>query len=902
MTTSARYGAFISYSHAASAEVARGLQKWLQIYAKPWWRWRAVNVFRDETDLTAAPALWSRIANALDQSSHFILLASPNAAQSMWIKREIRYWLGDKRAGALDGPALDAPIANPKPERIATLLIALTAGDLSWDDEAGSEGDFDWGRTSALPHLLSGAFSEEPQWVDLRTIIQQERLRTSLSRSNSEFMRAVAQLAAPIRGITDFSRLVSEDYRQYRRTIWTAWAVVAVLAVVTVAAVWQWRTAVAQRDRAVLAEGAAKKANAQAQVNAQQAKANADKAEANLREAQIGQSRFLADQADQRREAGDAGSAVLLALEALPDASPGKDRPYVSEAEFQLDKAWRDLRERLILSQDEVLDAAFSPDGKRIEIASLSGTVRIWDAESGSRTDEQLKAYNAQRDAFEVLIKQTAFSPDGKRIVTVLKEGDITRILDAESGKTIGDLIGHGGPVFSVAFSPDGKCIVTASKDATARVWDAATGKPIGQPFRGHTSALTSAAFSPDGKRIVTASYDQTARIWDAATGKPIGQPLRGHQSVVRSAAFSPDGKRIVTASEDKTARIWDAATGTLIGEPLRGHEHWVSSAAFSPDGKRIVTASRDNTARVWDAPIGEPVSLPLKGPIRVAASAAFSLDGKRIVITSLDGKVGVWDAESGKAIGEFFAAHGKVWNAAFSADGKRFVTASDDGTAAIWDAESLRPIGEPIRCNEANRMDNVKSAALGPNGERMVAICGDGTARVWDVEARKPIGDRLKVQHDEFIAAAFSPDGKLIVMASSDKTARLWDAESGKPVGQPPTEGQRDWVVCAAFSPDLKRIVTVSQEGKFLEKKTARVWDAESGKPIGDPSARPSSCPPSHRTGASRWRNGLTTLLFGNGGLPTSASGGIIHEPHSGRGCSGQSNGQRRCSLLHFR
>jgi len=42
MTPTARYGAFISYSHAASAEVARGLQKWLQTYAKPWWRWRAV--------------------------------------------------------------------------------------------------------------------------------------------------------------------------------------------------------------------------------------------------------------------------------------------------------------------------------------------------------------------------------------------------------------------------------------------------------------------------------------------------------------------------------------------------------------------------------------------------------------------------------------------------------------------------------------------------------------------------------------------------------------------------------------------------------------------------------------------------------------------------------------------
>ena len=150
-TATVRYGAFISYSHAASAEVARGLQKWLQAYAKPWWRWRAVNVFRDETDLTAAPALWSRIANALDQSSHFILLASPEAAQSKWIKREVRYWLGDKHAGALDGPDLDAPIASPKPERIATLLIVLTAGDIAWDEKGGTTGDLDWSQDKCCP-------------------------------------------------------------------------------------------------------------------------------------------------------------------------------------------------------------------------------------------------------------------------------------------------------------------------------------------------------------------------------------------------------------------------------------------------------------------------------------------------------------------------------------------------------------------------------------------------------------------------------------------------------------------------------------------------------------------------------------------------------------------------------
>ena len=148
-------------------------------------------------------------------------------------------------------------------------------------------------------------------------------------------MRAVAQLAAPIRGIADYSRLVSEDYRQYRPTIWTAWAAAAVLAFATGPAAWEWRAALAE-----------------------------------LRETQIEQSQFLADQARQKREAGDAGSAAVLALDALPDAGV-MDRPYVPEAELQLGAAWRDLRERLVLGHKaEVIGAAFSRDGKRIVTAS----------------------------------------------------------------------------------------------------------------------------------------------------------------------------------------------------------------------------------------------------------------------------------------------------------------------------------------------------------------------------------------------------------------------------------------------------------------------------------------------------------------------------------------------------
>jgi hypothetical protein len=332
-----------------------------------------------------------------------------------------------------------------------------------------------------------------------------------------------------------------------KRTAQVAVAGMVVALLVAAAAVWQYLRAT---EATRLAQGAivqAQKSEEQAlaSLRAAQTSQNAERASAkeardNLRKAQTTQSLFLADEARQQRALADDGSAVLLAVEALPDTSAEGVRPYVPEAELQLDGAWRDLREQLDLGHDDAVNsAAFSPDGKRIVTASADEMARIWDAESGKPIGEPLK--------------------------------------------------GHDDAVTGATFSPDGKRIVTASQDNTAQIWDAATGKPIVEPLTGHDKAVNGATFSPDGKRIVTASQDGTALIWDAATGKPIGEPLTGHQSWVASASFSPDGKRIVTASQDGTAQIWDAATGKPIGRPLEGHLGAVSSASFSPDGKLIV-------------------------------------------------------------------------------------------------------------------------------------------------------------------------------------------------------------------------------------------------------------------------------------------------------------------------
>ncbi|KAF5344466.1 hypothetical protein D9758_014162 [Tetrapyrgos nigripes] len=400
-------------------------------------------------------------------------------------------------------------------------------------------------------------------------------------------------------------------------------------------------------------------------------------------------------------------------------------------------------------------------------------------------------------------VEGISVSPDGTRIVSGSKDGTV-RIWDAQTGTAIGEpLQGHEDWVQSVAFSPDGARIVSGSDDRTVRIWDAQTGTAIGEPLQGHEDWVQSVAFSPDGARIVSGSRDFTVRIWDAQTGTAIGEPLQAHEHRVQSVAFSPDGARIVSV------RIWDAQTGTAIGESLQGHEDWVQSVAFSPDGARIVSGSCDRTVRIWDAQTGTAIGEPLQGHEHRVQSVAFSPDGARIVSGSSDRTVRIWDAQTGTAIGEPLQGHERwVKSVAFSPDGARIVSGSDDSTVRIWDAQTGTAIGEPLQGHE----DSVQSVAFSPDGARIVSGSDDRTVRNWDAQTGTAIGEPLQGHEDRVKSVAFSPDGARIVSGSHDRTVRIWDAQTGTAIGEP-LQGYEYWVQSVAFSPDGARIVSGSDD-----------------------------------------------------------------------------------------
>jgi hypothetical protein len=91
----ARYSAFLSYSHADAAFVAR-LHRRLEAYRVPrrlrgggLRNGRLAPVFVDRAELTSAPSLTQSVKEAIADSAHLIVVCSPASAGSAWVGREI---------------------------------------------------------------------------------------------------------------------------------------------------------------------------------------------------------------------------------------------------------------------------------------------------------------------------------------------------------------------------------------------------------------------------------------------------------------------------------------------------------------------------------------------------------------------------------------------------------------------------------------------------------------------------------------------------------------------------------------------------------------------------------------------------------------------------------------------
>src|SRR4029077_6320181 len=111
-----------------------------------------------------------------------------------------------------------------------------------------------------------------------------------------------------------------------------------------------------------------------------------------------------------------------------------------------------------------LLDAAFSPDGRRVAAGGQMGTVRVW----RWRRRELVRTLG-HPGAGSRVVDGVAFSPDG-RLIAAARDRTI-RLWQSDDGKAVA-VLPAPHPLTSIAFDPTGELLAAGDESGAVSIWD----------------------------------------------------------------------------------------------------------------------------------------------------------------------------------------------------------------------------------------------------------------------------------------------------------------------------------------------------------------------------------------------------------------------------------------------
>jgi WD40 repeat protein len=694
------YDAFISYSQSADRRIAEALQSALHRIAKPWYRLRALRIFRDASSLAASPDLPTALEQALSQSRFLVLCASPQSAASPWVRQELAFWRENKASDHL--------------------LLVLTAGEIVWDSACGG---FDWKLSTALPRELEGMFQQEPLWIDMRSLKSSD----VLSLRSLDFRDKAVTLAAALHGKPK-DTLDSEDVRQHRRTLRVAWGGgTALAALLAVAAGTGWvameerkqkehQREMATARRLTLSSASIPKQNAESQ----QLKALLAM-EATRRFDALSERSFDADTALRSalalyptRVKRFTVDSILYALAIDPqgriltaaggglkvrrwDLASGKTLYSHDErrqhlglalssdgnflaivgADNQIDV--RDLHsdKRIAGPLTGAMPIALGPGGQLLAVNDPAAGAWVWEVKTGKRIDTKNKALKLSTN--DVL----KFSPSGRYLATTggfpagvwaLRQRDATRYIDRRPRPNFDN------PT-ALAFSPGGRYLLEARQDDD-------NFHLYRFPLRSESGAvrlgkgMQTIAAGPGGRLLAGADRRQV-RIAEPASGyrgvidirKPITQLaftpqetliLGGKYGDISVWKLEHLGRRTEISEQGKLLALHLAGDGALLRVTLPSKTPSSGSGSAQPQ----LQHSPPHEAAV-------PEELPLSPGV---TAAAFSADGRYVALyDTLSSSIHIRETISGKPRATLAADIGSDMIFSLNRDGRYLITANSE-------------------------------------------------------------------------------------------------------------------------------------------------------------------------------------------------------------------------------
>ncbi|KAH6899988.1 WD40-repeat-containing domain protein [Thelonectria olida] len=457
--------------------------------------------------------------------------------------------------------------------------------------------------------------------------------------------------------------------------------------------------------------------------------------------------------------------------------------------------------------------ARFSPNGFKVASGDASGMLKVWEPENIGNTRGEYGIIAGR-------LNDIAWDGESQRIIAV---GDgreqFGRCITADSGNSVGEIIGHSKAVNAVAMKPQRPFRAATVGDDGNMVFYHGTPYKFNSKSTEHTGFVLGTAYSPDGTTLVTVGADKRIHLYDGKTGehtKEIGQGE--HTGSIFAVSWAQGGKKFVTASADQTVKLWDVEVGTVI-------QSWKFGDGVSvPDQQLGVVYPHGRTdGLIISVNLEGHLSYLIEGkpdPVRViyghgkaisALSAGSDGNGTDLFSGGIDGRVVHWDTKTG--LGTAIDGQGHTNNVAQITNvSGRAVTAAWDDTLKFVDESAKTFLGTSIQLS-------AQPKGISAGGNFVYVATDSGVAIYAD-------GKLVKEQSLDYTPGAIAASGSFVAIGADQNSVRICKASSSGSLDEIKAVPNPTGTISAlAFSKDGTHLAAGNSVGKIYVYK-ADSWE----------------------------------------------------------------------------
>jgi WD40 repeat protein len=489
------------------------------------------------------------------------------------------------------------------------------------------------------------------------------------------------------------------------------------------------------------------------------------------------------------------------------------------------------------LPTTEVFSGLFGND-RLVRFRVSGGEMRNLDLTTGAITKD---SEADKRPAADDAEQKGTLSPDGSRLVTGKDyKGHLKISLHAvlPEKKLIAELeSGDGAGRFQAVFSSDSRLLATTGGGNQAKIWDAQTGKLV-HALKGHGGPVLSVAFIEQSGSLLTTSADESIRMWSVATGEPV-LALTGH--LATRAYVSDNGKRLLSVGNG-SIRLWglDDATTVVSFDPALTVQ--AKTIRSSQDHSRLLLGTADEQSLyVVTASSPTPVRQIKLAPPGVPDWCTPTTDAGQ---PAKDGApverseaAPVGQSADAKPRREFrFSNNGGRLVAANAPAGKPDSSATSFRQRCVWDLDTGRLIEDPTDVLSHDTPGD-QDANMRSNDERLdlepvtLLLSEADSLQVYDLRARRVVST-LKATAGPPRSWQFYEDSALLLVGR-DEVLRVFDPRSGELLSTITAPGRK--VDDARLASQGRRLFIKwrDPDPEDIRKPNLDLYDAATGKLI---------------------------------------------------------------------